>query len=224
MKSMSKILTLILALCLLLSVGAFASAEPASGEPSGEPSGEASAEGGIAGTYTDGVNTLVINDNLTFIMEKTGENMDGAAFSLTVTGTVTEDGVFTLTGLFDGELNVFDMATDDQKAGDLASVEAVFAMGKVDASGEPSGEGVAPGTYTDGVNTLVIADDLTFKMEKTGQNMEGDEFVLTVTGTVDAAGNFAIDGLFDGDINLIEVATEDQVAADLASVVAAYNG
>lgn len=220
MRSMSKLLPLILALCLILSLGAFASAEPASGEPSGE----ASSEGGIAGTYTDGVNTLVIAEDLTFRMEKTGENMDGAAFALTVTGTVTEDGVFTLDGLWDGELNVFEMATDDQKAGDLASVEAVFALGRADASGEPSGEGVTPGTYTDGVNTLVIAEDGTFTMEKTGQNMEGADFVLTVTGTVDAAGSFAIDGLFDGDINLIEIATEEQLAADLASVVAAYNG
>ena len=220
MKSMSKILTLILALCLLLSVGAFASAEPASGEPSGE----ASAEDGIAGTYTDGVNTLVIAEDLTFKMEKTGLNMEGAEFVLTVTGTVDAAGNFAIEGLFDGDINLIEVATEDQIAADLASVEAAFAAGKADASGEPSGEGVAPGTYTDGVNTLVIADDLTFKMEKTGLNMEGAEFVLTVTGTVDADGNFAIEGLFDGDINLIEVATEDQIAADLASVVAAYNG
>ena len=219
MKKMSKILTLILALCLALSLGAFASAEP-----SGEPSGDPSAEGGLAGTYTDGVNTLIIADDLTFTMDKIGQNMEGAEFVLTVAGTVDEAGTFTLTGLFDGDINLIEMATEEQKAADLASVEAAFAAGKADASGEPSGEGAAPGTYTDGVNTLIIAADGTFTMDKIGQNMEGAEFVLTVTGTVDASGNFTITGLFDGDINLIEMATADQVAADLASVVSAYNG
>ena len=89
-------------------------------------------------------------------------------------------------------------------------------------SGEASGEAVAPGEYTDGVNTLVIADDMTFSMEKIGQNMEGEDFTLLVTGTVTPDGQFAIDGLFDGEFNLIEVATEEQVAADLADVVAVY--
>ncbi len=95
------------------------------------------------------------------------------------------------------------------------------------ASGEPSGEvaqGVAPGTYTDGVNTLVIADDMSFSMDKTGENMDGGAFVLTVTGTVDADANFTITGLFDGDLNLIDMATADQLAADLASVQAAFAG
>ncbi len=101
-----------------------------------------------------------------------------------------------------------------------------FAAQYVPAAGGASGEAgtVAPGTYTDGEHTLVIADDMTFSMEKTGQNLEGAEFVLLVTGTVSPEGEFTITGLFDGDINLIEVASADQVAADLASVQAAFNG
>lgn len=220
MKFITKILALIAALCLLLSLGAFASAEP-SGEPSGEASGEASGEGGIAGEYADG---LVVAEDGSFTMEQTGANMEGAEFVLTVTGTITEDGKATITGLFDGDIDLVELATEEQKAGNIAAVEAAFAKGKIGASGEPSGEGAAPGTYTDGVNTLVIAEDGTFKMDKTGQNMDGADFTLTVTGTVDADGNFTIDGLYDGDLNVFEMATEEQVAGDLASVIAAYNG
>lgn len=219
MKRISKLLILMLVLCMTLSVGAFASAEP-----SAEPSGEASAEAGavIPGTYTDGTCTLIIAEDMTFTMDKTGQNMDGAEFVLTVTGTVDAAANFTITGLFDGELNLIDMATEDQIAADLASVQAVYAA----AAAAPSAEAgaVTPGTYTDGINTLIIADDMTFTMDKTGLNMDGAEFVLTVTGTVDAAGNFTITGLFDGELNLIEMATAEQIAADLASVQAAYQG
>ena len=209
MKRISVTLALILAFCMVLSVGAYAS-----GEPSGEPSGE----GGIAGTNTDGASTLVIAEDGTFSMEKLGQNMDGGEFILVVTGTVTEDGVFTIEGLYDGDINLIEIATEEQVAADLASVEAAFAAGKV-VSGA-----AAPGTYTDGVNTLVIAEDGTFSMEKLGQNMDGGEFILLVTGVVEADGSFTINGLYDGDINLIEIATADQVAADLASVESAFHG
>ena len=204
MKRFSKLPALIVALCMILSVGAFAS---------GEPSGEASSE--LAGTYSDGVFTLVIADDNTFSLEKTGTNMEGEEFVLLVTGTVSGDGVFTITGLFDGEINLVEVASEEQLAADLATVETAFAGGKV-------GGAVVPGSYTDGTNTLVIADDLTFTMEKTGTNMEGEEFVLLVTGTVSEDGVFTITGLFDGEINLIEVASAEQLAADLASVEAAY--
>ena len=96
---------------------------------------------------------------------------------------------------------------------------ATFAAGGASAAPAAAGS-VVPGTY----GSLVIHDDMTFTMNKTGQNMEGEDFVLTVTGTVTPDGEFTITGLFDGDINLIEVATEDQIAADLASVYAAYQG
>lgn len=206
MKRMSKILTLALAFCLLLSVCVFASGDPSDETPTGV----------LPGTYVDGANTLVIADDMTFIMETAGENMDGAAFSLTVTGTVSADGVFAITGLFDGDMDLTSLASEDQLAGNLATVEATYAA----ASGSVSG--VVPGTYTDGSLTLVIADDMTFTMDKTGESMDGTAFVLTVGGTVTADGIFTITSLRDGDMELIEMATEDQLAADLASVQEVY--
>ena len=206
MKRFSSILALIVALCMILSVGAFAS---------GEPSGSPEPASGIAGTYSDGEHTLVIADDLTFTLEKTGQNLEGEDFVMLVTGTVTEDGVFTITGLYDGEINLVEVASEEQLAADLATVEAAFAGGKV-------GGGVVPGSYTDGTLTLLIADDMTFTMEKTGQNLEGEDFVMLVTGTVTEDGVFTITGLYDGDINLVEVASEEQLAADLASVEAVY--
>ena len=95
---------------------------------------------------------------------------------------------------------------------------ASFAGGAAPAAG-----GITPGTYTDGVNTLVIADDMTFVMDKAGENMDGAAFTLTVTGSV-VDGEFVIDGLYDGDLNVFEMATADQIANDTASVYAAYNG
>lgn len=123
MKHLSKILVLLLSLCLVLSLGAFAS-----GEPSGDPSGDPSAEAGAVkpGTYTDGEHTLVIADDLTFSMDKTGTNMDGAEFAMTVTGVINGDGSVTLTGIYDGDLNVMELATEEQIAADTASVMAAL--------------------------------------------------------------------------------------------------
>lgn len=216
MKRMTRLMTLILALCMVISLSAFAS---------GEPSGEASAEPAIApGTYTDGVCTLVIADDMTFSLEKTGENMDGAAFVLTVTGAVV-DGAFVIDGLWDGEINLIDMATEEQKAADLASVESAFAGGASgEASEEPSGEaGIVPGTYTDGVNTLVIAEDMTFVMNKAGENMDGAAFAMTIKGVVED-GEFVITAILDGELDVFLLATAEQIAADTASVQAAYAG
>lgn len=131
-----------------------------------------------------------------------------------VNGTVTVDGAavdVTAGGTWTGDIVVTPAASSGEASG--PSAEPAAAAGAV-----------APGTYTDGVYTLVIADDMTFSMDKTGQNMEGEDFVLTVTGTVDADGSFTITGLYDGDINLIEVASADQIAADLASVESAFRG
>lgn len=202
MKRISTILILVLSLCLLLSLVAFAS-----GDPSGEASGEAGAV--VPGTYTDGEYTLVIADDYTFSMDKTGENMDGAAFVLTVTGTVTEDGVFTITGLFDGELNLAELATEEQLAADLASVEAVYAAAT--ASGEPAGD-------------LVVNEDGTFVLETVGTNMDGAEFSKTITGILNDDGSFTLTGIYDGDLNVLEMASEDQLAGDYAAVEAALAG
>jgi hypothetical protein len=201
MKRMSKLFALLLAFCMVMSVSAFAS-------------GEASGEAGIqAGTYTDGVNTLIVAADGTFTMDKTGQNMEGEDFVLTVTGVIAADGTVTIDGMFDGDINLIDMATEEQMAADLASVESALAAGAA---------GGLAGTYTDGVNTLIVAADGTFTMDKTGQNMEGEDFVLTLTGTITEDGVVTIDGMFDGDINLVELATEEQLADDLASVEAAF--
>ena len=182
----------------------------------------AGAGGGVTpGVYTTDAISLTVADDMTFIAETVGENMDGAAFSLTVGGTVTADGVFTITSLKDGDLELIELASEEQLAANYANLEAAVAPAL--ASGEAAGA-VAPGTYTDGVNTLTIADDLTFSMVKAGENMDGAAFALTVSGTVTADGVFTITSLKDGDIELIEMATEDQLAADLASVQAAFAG
>ncbi len=90
--------------------------------------GAAAPAGIVPGTYTADGNTLVINDDLTFTMSKTGENMDGAGFNLTVTGTA-ESGDFVVTGLFDGDLDLMSLATEDQIANDTASVRATYVNG-----------------------------------------------------------------------------------------------
>ena len=105
MKNICKVFSVALAVCLLLAVSAFAAAP---------------------GEYTDG---LVINDDGTFTMVQAGEDMDGGAFELTVTGTVEADGTFTITGLFDGDMDLSELASEDQLAGNLAAVEAAFAAG-----------------------------------------------------------------------------------------------
>ncbi len=66
-----------------------------------------------------------------------------------------------------------------------------------------------PGTY----GALVIADDMTFTMEQAGENMDGAAFTLLV-----------IDGLYDGEINVGELATEEQLAGNYAALYEAYNG
>ncbi len=212
MKRMTKILSLVLALCMILSVSVLAS-----GDPSGEPT---SAAGVTSGTYTNGDCTLVIAEDMTFTAEMAGENMDGGAFVLTVAGTVTADGVFTITSLKDGDIELIEMATEDQLAGNYAALEAAVAAAP--ASGEAGA--VAPGTYTDGATTLIIAEDMTFTAEMAGENMDGGAFVLTVAGTVTADGVFTITSLKDGDIELIEMATEEQLAGNYAALEAVMAG
>lgn len=216
MKHLSKILALLLSLCLVLSLGAFASGEPSgdpSAEPSGEPSGDPSAEAGAVkpGTYTDGEYTLEIADDLTFSMEQVGANLEGEEFVLYVSGTVTEDGQFAITGLSDGSVDLIELATEEQIAGNLAIVEEVYAAAT--ASAEPSGEAPA--------GDITVNDDGTFVLMKTGQNMEGEEFPLKVTGIINDDGSVTLTGIFDGDLDLMELATEDQIAADTASVLEA---
>ena len=180
-----------------------------------------------AGEYTDGEHTLVLKEDKTFYLEKTGQNMEGAEFKLTVTGKVLEDGSFILDGLYDGELNLIDMASEEQLAADYASVASVFEAACAEAEEEESAEAKTPadleaGEYTDGEHTLVLKEDKSFYLEKTGQNMEGEEFKLTVTGKVLEDGSFILDGLYDGELNLIDMASEEQLAADYASVASVF--
>lgn len=128
-------------------------------------------------------------------------------------------------GVVNGTVTV-DGAQVDVSAG--GSWSGAIVVSPADGSGEASGAapaagGIAPGTYTDGVNTLVIADDLSFVMDMAGENMDGGSFTLTVKGTA-ADGDFVITGLFDGDLDLMELASEDQIAGNYAAVQSAYNG
>ena len=195
MKNVSKLLALVVVLCLALSVSALA-AEP---------------------TWEDYQNYLV---------EAAGGNApDLDEFKGQVSAIGSWDEMPLDESPWDMLFSTLGISTwDEFVAADGVGKQSleVGSMGGGAASGEPSGEAVVPGSYTDGELTLVIADDMTFTMDKTGQNMEGEDFVLTVTGTVTEDGVFTITGLFDGDINLAEVASADQLAADLASVEAVY--
>ena len=102
-------------------------------------------------------------------------------------------------------------ATEEQLAGNLAAVEEVYAAAT--ASGEPSGDAPA--------GDIVVNDDGTFIMQKTGTNMDGAEFAMTVTGILNDDGSVTLTGIFDGDLNVMELATEEQIAADTASVLEA---
>ena len=172
---------------------------------------------GLPGTYTDGEHTLIIADDLTFTMEKTGQNMEGEDFTMLVTGKFSEDGTFVIEGLYDGEINLVEVASEEQLKADYETVQKAFDGGKVK-------DDALPGTYTDGEHTLIIADDLTFTMEKTGQNMEGEDFTMLVTGKFSEDGTFVIEGLYDGEINLVEVASEEQLKGDYATVQKAFEG
>jgi hypothetical protein len=63
---------------------------------------------------------------------------------LTLTGTITEDGVVTIDGMFDGDINLVELATEEQVADDIASVQAAFAAGKV---GEAAGGDTSEEAY-----------------------------------------------------------------------------
>ena len=164
---------------------------------------------------------ITVNDDNTFSMEKTGQNMEGEDFLLIVTGKINDDGSFVIDGLYDGDINLIEIASEDQLKEDEASVAAALAA--LEDADEDEDDSL-PGTYTDGEHTLIIADDLTFTMEKTGQNMEGEDFVMIVTGTFSEDGTFVIDGLYDGEINLVEIASEDQIQADHDTVQKAFDG
>ena len=157
--------------------------------------------------YFDGAGTVsTMSVDATSVWNVTGESkLD----TLTVAAGGVVNGVVTVNG------SEVDVSKGGAWTGDIVIAPAA-------GSGEPSGNaagGIVPGTY----GALTVNPDMTFTMQKTGQNLEGAEFVLTVSGVVEN-GEFVLTSLSDGMVELIEMATEDQKAADLASVYAAYNG
>lgn len=200
MKKLSKLVALILSLCLVLSVSVFAAA---------------------AGTYTDGENSIEVFEDGTFVMTKAGADLDGNPFQLTVKGTIDDEGNMAITELTDGQIDLTEMASEEQKAGDLATAQALYEAMNAEG-GEEESEGVKPGTYTNGTSTMEIAEDMTFVMTTPGQNLDGAEFALTVKGTIGEDGAITITGVFDGDIDLTEMASEEQMAKDTATAEAIY--
>lgn len=224
---MKKLLSLMLALAVVLSLGAVAFAADTYA---------VELVNGMDGSVVDTVEVAAGEDLVFTISCSAPADMGPTAPGEDGAGVTTTSGTIAYSNITTGGPNAYPIVETVTVSGitadatvtitpNPAEVDGQFpaiTMGEVAASGEPSGEMVVPGEYTDGVNTLIIADDMTFSMEKTGLNMDGAEFVLLVTGTVTEDGEFTIDGLFDGDINLAEVATEEQIAADLADVVAVY--
>ena len=207
---MKKLLALFLAAMLLftLGLGALADEKKDAGVPA--------ADAGVAGTYTySEVNsytleilwTLELNADGTYALSE--ENL--VVGEATYTGTYTADGAVVTCGpMAEVGPEVYDWA---DPAGFVVTVSGEGFVPGAQAAG------VAPGTYTDGVNTLVIAEDYTFVMETSGEDMDGGAFSLTVKG-VYADGAFTITGLFDGDMDLTDIASEEQIAGDLATVEA----
>ena len=180
MKRITGIATLILAFCLLLSVASFAAAEPAaaSAEPAAETgaSAEASAEpAGIQpGTYEANGNTLIIAEDMSFEMYKMGENTDGTGFEMKIVGLV-ENEAFVITAIYDGELDVFSLATESQIEGDLAAIEETYAAAS--ASAEPSGEASAEPAAEEDLFEL-FREYLRSMLNPDGEN--NDEFIVAV--------------------------------------------
>ena len=52
--------------------------------------------------------------------------------------------------------------------------------------------------------------------------MEDQEFILTVKGMVGNEGELSITGVFDGDLDLTELASEDQINENLTIAEALY--
>jgi hypothetical protein len=179
MKRLSKILALSLALCMVLSAGAFAS---------GDPSGEAA--GIQAGSYTDGVNTLVVAEDGTFTMDKTGQNMEGEDFVLTLTGTIAADGTITIDGMFDGDINLIDLATEEQMADDLASVQSALAAGA--ATGLSAEE-----AYVEYIHEFLLAE-LEVNSSMTIDQIEDEFMPLIEAGDYTS---FPADMLYSGMLN-----------------------
>jgi hypothetical protein len=198
MKRLSKILALSLALCMVLSAGAFAS---------GDPSGEAA--GIQAGSYTDGVNTLVVAEDGSFTMDKTGQNMEGEDFVLTLTGTIAADGTITIDGMFDGDINLIDLATEEQMADDLASVQSALDAGA--ATGLSAEE-----AYVEYIHEFLLAE-LEVNSSMTIDQIEDEFMPLIEAGDYTS---FPADMLYSGMLNSGVAMTFEEFAAQYVPAAA----
>jgi hypothetical protein len=198
MKRLSKILALSLALCMVLSAGAFAS---------GDPSGEAA--GVQAGSYTDGVNTLVVAEDGSFTMDKTGQNMEGEDFVLTLTGTIAVDGTITIDGMFDGDINLIDLATEEQMADDLASVQSALDAGA--ATGLSAEE-----AYVEYILEFLLAE-LEVNSSMTIDQVEDEFMPLIEAGDYTS---FPADMLYSGMLNSGVAMTFEEFAAQYVPAAA----
>jgi hypothetical protein len=198
MKRLSKILALSLALCMVLSAGAFAS---------GDPSGEAA--GVQAGSYTDGVNTLVVAEDGSFTMDKTGQNMEGEDFVLTLTGTIAVDGTITIDGMFDGDINLIDLATEEQMADDLASVQSALDAGA--ATGLSAEE-----AYVEYIHEFLLAE-LEVNSSMTIDQVEDEFMPLIEAGDYTS---FPADMLYSGMLNSGVAMTFEEFAAQYVPAAA----
>jgi hypothetical protein len=198
MKRLSKILALSLALCMVLSAGAFAS---------GDPSGEAA--GIQAGSYTDGVNTLVVAEDGSFTMDKTGQNMEGEDFVLTLTGTIAADGTITIDGMFDGDINLIDLATEEQMADDLASVQSALDAGA--ATGLSAEE-----AYVEYIHEFLLAE-LEVNSSMTIDQIDDEFMPLIEAGDYTS---FPADMLYSGMLNSGVAMTFEEFAAQYVPAAA----
>jgi hypothetical protein len=183
---------MLLAFCMVLSVSAFASGEAAPAEDGAS----------VEDAYVEYIHEFLLAE-LEVNSSMTIDQVEDEFMPLIEAGDYTS---FPADMVYSGMLNSGAAMTFEEFAAQYV----------------PAGDDGLAGTYTDGVNTLIVAEDGTFIMDKTGQNMEGEDFVLTLTGTITEAGEVTIEGMFDGDINLVELASEDQMAEDIASVEAAF--
>ena len=76
--------------------------------------------------------------------------------------------------------------------------------------------------FKDETGEIVVAEDHTFVLTTEGRNMEGDPFVLYVVGFVDENGDITITSLTDGQIELLELASEEQLSQNIAVAEALY--
>ena len=77
-------------------------------------------------------------------------------------------------------------------------------------------------TFQDETGSISISQDGAFIATVEGKNLEGDAFDLYVIGTADENGSLTITSLTDGQVELLGLASEEQLAGDTATAQALY--